>query len=111
MRLWIGDGLYWLTCHKVSELAKRILQAETEVKTLVNGYQDDDDEQNNQRSETRDLEVQEEGMDAGSDDDEDSDDQSIDALEDKWNDLGVGHFRSLCCAYLTRRLHLRNRKW
>jgi SPX domain protein involved in polyphosphate accumulation len=28
-------------------------------------------------------------MDAGSDDDEDSDDQSIDAIEDKWNELQV----------------------
>ncbi|KAG8815688.1 vacuolar transporter chaperone [Serendipita sp. 401] len=54
---------------KVAELAERIHRAERE-------QQHDRDVENNGH-----------GMDDGSDDDAESDGQSIDALEDKWNDL------------------------
>lgn len=76
---------------KVAELAARIRQAEREVKTLVEGYsEDEDDEQHQAEGVDRDVELQAHGngqLDEGSDDDADSDDESLDALEEKWNEL------------------------
>ncbi|KAG8817136.1 vacuolar transporter chaperone [Serendipita sp. 399] len=74
---------------KVAELAERIHQAEREVKSLVEGYGDDDGDENDQehRAHDRDVEHGGHGMDDGSDDDGESDGHSLDALEDKWNDL------------------------
>jgi hypothetical protein len=74
----------------VAELAARIREAEREVKTLVEGYPDDEDEEQHQgEGSDRDVELNRSGLDEGSDDDEDSDAQSLDALEEKWSELEV----------------------
>jgi hypothetical protein len=74
----------------VAELAARIREAEREVKTLVEGYPDDEDEeQHHGEGSDRDVELNRSGLDEGSDDDEDSDAQSLDALEEKWSELEV----------------------
>jgi hypothetical protein len=61
------------------------------VKTLVEGYPDDeeDEEHHQVAGSDRDVELNQSGLDEGSDDDEDSDTRSLDALEEKWNELEV----------------------
>lgn len=89
----------------MAELAARIRQAEREVKTLVEGYPDDEDEEQHQgEGSDRDVELNEHGLDEGSDDDEDSDVRSLDALEEKWNELEVSWASIPCVRYLS--LHL-----
>jgi hypothetical protein len=85
---------YPLTKNKVSELAARIRQAENEVKVLVEGYPDSEEEHEASATQNgnRDVELNAQDMDLGSDDDGDSDIHSIDALEEKWNELEVRIF-------------------
>ena len=74
----------------MAELAARIRQAEREVKTLVEGYSDDEEEEH-QHAEgvDADIERNRHGLDEGSDDDGESDAESLDALEEKWSELEV----------------------
>lgn len=82
--------------HKVAELAARIREAESEVKKLVEGYtgdEDEEEEEHHQHSNRSDLERNGHGMDEGSDDDGESDAQSLDALDERWNELEVSLLR------------------
>lgn len=75
----------------MAELAARIRDAESEVKKLVDDYNadEDDEELPEGTSEQHDLERNARHMDEGSDDDGESDVHSLDALEEKWNELEV----------------------
>jgi hypothetical protein len=84
----------------VAELAARIRDAESEVKKLVEGYTGDEDEgeedhhvHSHAHSSRTDLERNGHGMDEGSDDDGESDGQSLDALDERWNELEVSLLR------------------
>ncbi len=74
----------------MAELAARIRQAENEVKQLVEGYsEDENDEDHNADPLNHDVEQNARAMDEGSDDDGDSDLHSADELEEKWSELEV----------------------
>lgn len=77
----------------MAELAARIRNAESEVKKLVEGYTGDEDEEEeeeqHEHSHRPDLERNGHAMDEGSDDDGESDAQSLDALDERWNELEV----------------------
>ena len=81
----------------MAELAARIRNAESEVKKLVEGYTGDEDdeeeEEEHHHSHRADLERNRHGMDEGSDDDGESDAHSLDALDERWNELEVSLLR------------------
>jgi hypothetical protein len=61
---------------------------------LVEGYPDSEEEHEASATQNgnHDVELNAQDMDLGSDDDGDSDIHSIDALEEKWNELEVRRF-------------------
>lgn len=80
----------------MAELAARIRQAEREVKALVDYSDDEDEEHQHEGTLDTDVELNGNGLDEGSDDDADSDGHSIDALEEKWNELEVSDYLPSC---------------
>lgn len=74
---------------QASELATRIRQAEKEVKKLVEDYPTEEGDEDDHH----DLERGRHDLDEGSDDDDDgrSDTESLDALDERWNELEVSY--------------------
>lgn len=81
-----------LTIRQASELARRIKEAENEVRHLVDDYDADSEPEDHDRDIERN---QEHAGDGGSDDDDEdvrgdeSDTESMDALEERWSELEV----------------------